>query len=172
MNVSVSDRFAGISDAILSGAVKSKGAYEWLPYNKLGWHKNHSAPIIAMSVLYELVGGGNSEEFILNHKNEFDFMLRTKVDRSSRLILVYEGGIAKPLQNICRYYPSVNGGKLVKIMPPLPGKEADGERRLSIDSEWNVTPCNDMKEFKWDIDYRYYITESRKLIDQLQEINL
>ena len=155
-----------------SGKVKLKGAYEYMDYTKLGWHKNHSAMVIPQAVEHELLGRGKAEDYILNHKNEFDFMLRTKVDRNSRLILVYEGGIAKPLQNICRYYPSVNGGKLVKIMPPLPGKEADGERRLSIDSEWNVTPCNDMKEFNWDIDYRYYITQSRKLIDQIQEINL
>lgn len=155
-----------------SGKIKLKGAYEHMHYTKLGWHKNHSALVIPMAVEHELLGKGSAEEFIRSHKDKFDFMLRTKVDRKSRLVLVDENGNEKQLQNICRYYPSTNGGKLVKIMPPLEGKEEAGERRLSIDSEWNVVPCNDISELNWNIDYNYYITEARKLIDCLEETAL
>ena len=66
-------------------------------------------------------------------------------------------------QNICRYYPSHKGGKLVKIMPPL---EKDGvERRLSIDSEWEVNTCNNVEDFEWDVNYEYYISKAKELID-------
>lgn len=149
-----------------NGKVKNKGAYE---YKDLGWNKNFSSLVIPMAAEHELLGKGTAEDFILNHKDKFDFMLRTKVDRSSRLVLVAEDGTETQLQNICRYYPSTKGGKLVKIMPPLKGKEEAGERRLSIDAEWNVVPCNDISEFNWDIDYNYYITEARKLIDPLKK---
>lgn len=149
-----------------SGVVKTKGAYEVLPYTELGWHKNHSSMVIAMAVHHELLGKGNAEDFIRSHKDPFDFMLRTKVPRNSRLVLVNEFGIDDQLQNICRYYPSTKGGKLVKIMPPL--EEGGEERRLGIDTDWDVIPCNNMKEFHWDINYDYYIQEAKKLIEAVR----
>lgn len=145
------------------GRVKRKGSYE---YDGLGWHQNHSALVIPMAAEYEILGRGCAKEFILSHKDEYDFMLRTKVPRNSRLVLDM-GSFEIPQQNICRYYPSKSGGKLVKIMPPLKGKEE--ERRIGVDKEWNVTVCNNMSKFKWDIDYDYYISEARKLIDAVTE---
>lgn len=145
-----------------SGVVKTKGAYEVLPYEKLGWHKNHSAMVIAKAVLHELVEGGSAKDYILNHKDPYDFMLRTKVPRNSRLVLEKDGEEVL-LQNICRYYPSTEGGKLIKIMPPL--KEGDDERRLGIDVAYNVVPCNNMSEFNWDIDYSYYLEAAEKLLE-------
>lgn len=140
------------------GGVKRKGVYE---YEGLGWHQNQSALIVPMAVEAHMLHGKNLEQFIVAHKNPYDFMLRTKVPRSSRLVLV-QGEEDIPQQNICRYYPSHNGGKLIKIMPPLPGK--DEERRISIDKEWDVKVCNDMSNFDWDINYAYYIEQARKLV--------
>lgn len=140
--------------------IKRKGTYE---YEGLDWNKNHSSKVIAKAAEAVMVHGEDLEEFIHNHKNKWDFMLRAKVPRNSRLVLI-KGDEEIPLQNICRYYPKKDGGKLIKIMPPLPGKEEKGERRLSIDAEWNVQPCNDISEFNWDIDYDYYIENTKKLI--------
>ena len=145
-----------------NGEVKTKGAYEVLPFDKIGFHKNQSAMIIPMAVLSELLGLERHREFILNHKDEYDFFLRAKVPRSSRLVMVKDG-IEIPQQNICRYYPSVNGGKLVKIMPPL--VKGGDERRLGIDTEWDVSTCNNVSDFKWDIHYDYYISKAKELID-------
>lgn len=144
------------------GEVKRKGFYE---YEKLDWHKNQSALVIKMAAVHELLGKGDAEDFIRAHDKPYDFMLRTKVPRSSKLVLVdEERGTEKVLQNICRYYPSVHGGKLVKIMPALEGKELLGDRRLSIDAKWNVTPCNDMRDFSWGINYDYYVEEAKKIV--------
>jgi hypothetical protein len=145
-----------------SGKIKLKGAYEFAEYDKLGWAKNHSAMVIPMAVKAQLVDGVDYEEFIRFHENKFDFMLRTKVPRSSRLVLVVDNEEV-PVQNICRYYPSLEGGKLVKIMPPLEG--SDEERRIGIDTDWNVKVCNNINDFNWDIDYNYYFQEAKKLID-------
>lgn len=147
---------------IESGKVKTKGAYEVLSYEKLGWHKNHSAMVVPMAVLHEIVEGGSAEDFILNHKDPFDFMLRTKVPRNSRLVLEKDDEEIA-LQNICRYYPSTEGGKLIKIMPPL--KQGGDERRLGIDVDYNVVPCNNMEEFNWNIDYSYYLDAANKLLE-------
>ncbi len=150
-----------------SGKVKLKGAYEFMDFDKLGWHKNHSAMVIPMAVKAHLVDGEDFEEFIRLHENKFDFMLRTKVPRSSRLVIVEEGEDI-PQQNICRYYPcKEGGGKLIKIMPPL---VAGGEdRRLGIDTDWNVKTCNDINDFSWDVDYKYYIEQAKKLVSAVSE---
>lgn len=148
-----------------NGKVKYKGRYEFLPFinQELGaMHKNHSATVIQMAVANEIVDGGDAISFIRNHDNPFDFMLRAKVSRSSRLVLEVDGEDIEQ-QNICRYYPSESGGKLVKIMPPL----VDGgeDRRLSIESSYKVKTCNNMKDFSWDINYDYYINEVQKLLE-------
>lgn len=150
-----------------SGKVKLKGSYEHGEYTKHGWHKNHSAMVIAKAVESELVYGIDHEEFIRLHRDRFDFCLRTKVPRSSSLVLVVDGEDIKQ-QNICRYYPSKKGGKLVKLMPPL--TEGGDIRRLGIDTDWDVKTCNDIEDFDWkDLDYRYYIDEAKKLIDAVSD---
>jgi hypothetical protein len=149
-----------------NGKVKRKGAYQ---YEDLGWHQNQSALVIPKAAEAYMVHGTPLESFVMSHKDEFDFMLRTKVPRSSKLVLVKADGAEIQQQNICRYYPSTdpeNSGKLVKLMPALetsddPDDPAD--RRLSIDKEWNVKICNDMQNFSWDLDYDYYIAEAKKL---------
>lgn len=150
-----------------SGKVKLKGAYEFMEFDKLGWHKNHSAMVIPMAVKAHLVDGVDYEEFIRLHENKFDFMLRTKVPRSSKLVLVVDEEDI-PLQNICRYYPAKEGGgKLIKIMPPL--VEGGEDRRLGIDTEWNVKTCNNINDFSWGVDYKYYIEQAAKLIEAVSE---
>lgn len=100
----------------LDGSIKHKGAYE---YKDLPHHKNQSALVVKMAAEKYLVEGIDPEEFIRNHKEKFDFQLRTKVPRSSKLVMVDENGIDHQTQNICRYYISDRGMEMVKVMPPL-----------------------------------------------------
>jgi len=99
------------------GSEKRKGRYE---YEDLPHHKNQSALVVPKAVAAELRGECTIREFITNHKDEYDFMLRVKVARSSEL-KVYENGNWRKEQNVSRYYVSTSGGELVKIMPPLEG---------------------------------------------------
>lgn len=145
-----------------NGKVKSKGAYEW---DGLAWHKNMSSLIIPMAVQHELIDGGSCEDFIRSHKNPYDFMLRAKLPRSMRLVLEVDGKDI-PQQNICRYYPALHGGNLVKIMPPLEGK--DEYRRMELESGWLVKTCNNIDDFEWDINYDYYIEQAKKLLEPLK----
>ncbi len=146
-----------------NGKVKRKGAYQ---YEELGWHQNHSSLVIPKAVEACLVNGQDIAEFIINHKDKWDFMLRTKVPRSSRLVMSLEDGYEIPLQNTCRYYASKEGGKLVKIMPPTEKQVSEGktdERRIGLETSWNVRPCNNMKDFDGKINFDYYIEEAEKL---------
>lgn len=143
------------------GKVKRKGAYE---YENLGWHQDQSSLVIPMAAEHELLGRGFIEDFVIGHKNKWDFLLRTKVPRNSKLVMVMDNGDEVQQQNICRYYISKTGGELVKIMPPLEGKEDDGDRRLSLDKGWKVKTCNNINDFEWDINYDYYIQEAKKLV--------
>lgn len=99
-----------------SGKLKSKGAYEWkgLPHNK-----NHSALVVKMAAEAYLCRGEDPEAFIREHEDKFDFMLRTKVPRSSKLVLENGDGTDEQVQNICRYYVSNKGKPMVKVMPPV-----------------------------------------------------
>ena len=36
--------------------------------------------------------------------------------------------------------------------------------KMGIDTDWNVKVCNNIIDFDWDVDYDYYINESRKLV--------
>lgn len=148
-----------------NGKVKRKGPYQ---YEDLGWHQNQSALVVPKAAEAYMLEDIELEDFIKNHNDKFDFMLRTKVPRSSRLVLETADGDVEQ-QRILRYYPSKNGGKLVKIMPPLPGDTED--RRISVESAWNVKTCNKMLDFDGDVDYDYYIAEARKLVieDQTKE---
>lgn len=104
----------------------------------------------------------------MNHKDEFDFMLRAKVPRASRLITVDQDGNEEFQQNICRYYPCIGGKKLIKLMPS--DDSSDGWKRLGIDTDWDLQVCNDMDNFSWDINYEYYIKEAEKLLEPLLEL--
>lgn len=143
------------------GKVKRKGAYQ---YEGLGWHQNQGGLVIPMAAEANMIYGTDIKDFVQNHKDMYNFMLRTKVPRNSKLMLVMDDGTEIQQQNICRYYACKDGGKLVKIMPAL--IEGGEDRRLSIDSSWNVKTCNNIKDFGNDVDYDYYIAEAEKLVVQ------
>jgi hypothetical protein len=147
-----------------NGKTKRKGAYQ---YEDLGWHQNQGGLVIPMAAEAVMLHGKDVREFIKEHfeaGNIFDFMLRTKVPRSSKLVLEFEDARVEQQQNICRYYPCKTGGKLIKLMPALEDSEDKSDRRLGIDTAWNVKTCNNMQDFAGDIDFDYYVQEAEKLV--------
>jgi len=142
----------------VDGKIKRKGAYEY----KLEWNKNHSSLVVQKAVEAALLHDTPVETFIHNHQDVMDFMLRTKVPRSSQLFLG-----DRQVQNICRYYISVTGGDLYKMMPPLKGKT--NKRKIGINVGWLATECNNMKDYRpGNINFAYYIAEAKKLVDPLR----
>lgn len=128
----------------VDGSLKNKGAFQW---QGLGWHQNHSAPVIAMAAEKVLVNNEDLEYVITNHNNYMDFMLRTKVPRSSKLVTIDEFGSDIQQQNICRYYISEEGQQLVKIMPPI---EKYKMMKTYVDDQGeNYYPKNKTEENKY-----------------------
>lgn len=107
-----------------SGKVKRIGTYgsvtarENPATRELTWNKNHSAVVINKAAQAAILDNKNIRQFITEHLtvDPMDFMLRTKVPRSSRLVARYNGN-EYPVQNITRYYASNCGLSLVKVMP-------------------------------------------------------
>jgi hypothetical protein len=154
------------------GGVKRKGAYGH--GDDLAWHQNHSSQIIAIAAEAALIHGTPVEDTVRNHAEIMDFMLRTKVPRSSRLMLERDGVPAEQLQNITRYYISRRGGSLVKVMPPTPAQlnanAAAPERRIGVNAGCLVEPCNDLTVMAFDstlVNYEWYISEANKLVNPL-----
>lgn len=105
--------------------IKRKGAYEY----ERDWHQNQSALIVPKAVEAYYVEEVPLEEFIKGHEDPYDFFLRTKVPKSSRLVgretedhELVEVTRTIPLPNITRYYVAKGGVELFKIMPPLAKK--------------------------------------------------
>jgi hypothetical protein len=135
------------------GSVKRKGAYEY----KMGWHQNAGALVVAKVTEKVLVEDAPIRETVEQWPDIMDFMLRTKVPRSSYL----QWG-DKQAQNISRYYIAKDGKPLHKWMPPLAKKPGEW-RCIGVESGWKVQVCNDVKDATLPVDYDYYVREVEKL---------
>lgn len=150
--------------------IKSKGAYEWASLYRpdhpepasITWNKNHSAMVVPMAVQAHLIEGKDIAEFIRSHQDPFDFMLRVKAPKTSRLMWG-----ETQIQNTTRYFISTDGHQMVKVMAPL-AKNPDKDRPMKIHDGWKTTPMNTMGEVK-NIDHRWYIEEALKLVHPLYD---
>jgi hypothetical protein len=104
------------------GSVKRKKSYalEWRPEmgkkRDLEWHQNMSALVVPMAAEAYLLYGTPIEQFIYAHPDKFDFMIRAKVPKSSKLML---GDVR--IQSTSRIYVALTGSPLVKVSPPTKG---------------------------------------------------
>lgn len=131
-----------------SGKVKRIGAYAYVRASEdagtreLPWHKDHGAVVVAKAAEAALVRGENIEVFIRNHLavDPLDFMLRTKINRSDKLVLetpVMWGDTLvttrqQDQQRVTRYYVSKDGGRLVKLMDPT----VDQVKKWRLGNHW------------------------------------
>jgi hypothetical protein len=111
----------------VDGKVKRKGAYDFPTSEQLigtatsgprAWHGDQSAMIVPMAASAHLTDGRDIDEFIAQHTDHFDFMLRFKTPRSSKLLLG-----DRPQQRVTRYYAATDGLPLAKESPPVEGRE-------------------------------------------------
>jgi hypothetical protein len=152
-----------------SGGVKRKGAFQWKtddPTNlskSLVWHQNWSALVAPYAAERVLLHGEQLEQVVRDHADPFDFMLRTKIPRGSRLTYGKDGA---ELQNITRYHMALRGEQLYKMMSPLKSKGGIDWRYFRVHVDQPVNVCNDVTRFDWNnLDYDWYIKEARKLTD-------
>ena len=145
-----------IAEYVDHGKLKRKGAYCY--GGDLDWNQKHGGQVIAKAAEAYLVHGVPVRKFIETHTDMWDFLMATKVPRSSKLLIN-----EVPVQNITRYYISKQGGTMIKLMPPLARKPGEW-RRIGINVGWKVWPCNNIDQITAPIDYEYYIAEANKLL--------
>ena len=144
-----------------SDKVKRKGSYEY----KLEWHKNHSALVVKKAACANIIDGTDIRDFIESHTDDFDFMLRTKVPRSSRLEADWGMGVGEVYQNITRYYITHDGPELFKVMPPLP-KDPERWRRMAINKGYRVREANHFTGVDETlVNYDWYVEQAEKLVN-------
>ena len=150
----------------MQGKIKAKGAYNWLELytgsrDGVVWHKNHSNVVSQKAACAFLLERRDIGEYIEQHEDVFDFFLCTNVNRSSRL---YWG--EQEVQRNSRYLVTKRGKELIKIMPPLKGKE--NERKIAINKGWLTTIHNVVHHgvniYDMDVDYDFYIQEAKELV--------
>lgn len=150
---------------------KLKGIFDYVL--KDGDHKNHSNLVSKMAAVKYFTDNIDVEEFIRNHKVDSDFYLLTNLKRTSQLMIeghndnYYE-------QRTTRYYVADkdhSDGKLIKVMPPLPRKVAEGDysnRLIGINKAHYVKVLNvipDSHDHKFD--YDFYVEEAYKNIEKI-----
>ncbi len=116
--------------------LKQKGAY-WHPdpikyaesistAGPPAWHKDFNPVVVTKAAVAAMTLGIDPEAFIRAQHDPFDFMLRAKVDRSSRLMLG-----ARQVQSTTRYYIARDGAEMKKVSPPAKGAEIGAFRRAN-----------------------------------------
>lgn len=144
-----------------SDGVKRKGAYEY----DIGWHQNHSALVTQKAACAHIIDGTDVRDFIECHEDDWDFLLRTKVPRSSYLEGDWGLGLTETFQNTSRYYIANDGPELFKVMPPL-AKNPEKWRRMAVNKGWKVHVCNHFTGINPDlINYDWYVAEAEKLVN-------
>ena len=138
-----------------NGKLKRKGAYAYVrqieDVNTMEreWHQNHSSLVVPKAAEAALVHGQDIRDFIINHDNIFDFMLRTKVGRADDLILTDAFGQIYTLQKITRYYISTarDAGALTKVSPPTKGAlVGQWKRKNSLTDQFYSAVRNELRD--------------------------
>lgn len=145
---------------------KRKGAYQWKtdkPTNlseSLVWHQDWSALIVPMSAEMQMVKGVSVREFIHDHDDAFDFMLKAKAPGKGHLEL--DNG--RRLQRTTRYAIARHGPGMRSVHPPL-AKAPDKVRNISIQAGYAVQVCDDVRDFDpRNLNRDWYVKEAGKLI--------
>lgn len=126
------------------GAYAHESAEDNPGTRELPYHKDWSARVVAKAAEAALVHGQDIREFIMSHSDIYDFFLRTKVPRSS--ILEWGG---EQVSNIVRYYISINGKPLEKVMPSK-GPVGEYKRANKLTDEFFNSVIDEVGTGVWD----------------------
>lgn len=150
------------------GGLKRIGAYAYEtphddPYTReRQWHQDHSMLVVRKAAEAQMVHGTPVADFIMNHRDPFDFCLTAKVNRTANghPCRLFHGDTQ--IQNTSRYYVSTVGEYLKKEMVK---KNQTESSYTDMQSGWTVAVVNDMDDFDWStVNWLYYIEEAKKLV--------
>lgn len=143
----------------LDGKVKQKGDFVEKP--ELGNSTDFLIIPKALNAFY--VHGTNVEEFIMNHKQIYDFCGSKKVDKSYYVTWTNPNGITSKQQRLNRFYASTKGGYILK--------NREGSTYHLLKSSGVTVYNNHVEEFPSDINYLFYINKTKSIINELNNNN-
>lgn len=143
--------------------LKKKGMY----IDTVSLGKGMDATIIPEAINKYFADNIPIEKTIKECRDITKFLSYQKVDK--KFAVEYNNEL---IQHINRYYMSTNGYYLYKCVV-----ESDGSRHsyTNINTKSGVIVLNEIKndfKFPTDINYRYYISEARKIIDAIEIVQL
>ena len=153
----INDYFGVLKD----GDIEEKGMF--ITKTKLG--KGLAPVVIPKAIIAYFTQHIPVEEFIRNDKDIKDFLMSQAVDKKFKVV---HGD--KPVQRINRFYASTNGAYLFKKEPSetLGGlNNMLTKSGVTILNKFDDLPIEDRK-----INYRYYISEAKKIISDFTEQQL
>ena len=152
----INDYFGVLKD----GEVEEKGMF--ITKTKLG--KGLAPVVIPKAIIAYFTQHIPVEEFIRNDKDIKDFLMSQAVDKKFKVV---HG--EKPIQRINRFYASTNGKYLFKIDPD---SNRDKTNMLTKSGVTILNKFDDLRIEDRKINYRYYISEAKKVIADFTEQQL
>jgi hypothetical protein len=158
--------FSTVNDYIAikpNGEIKKKGDF----LTDFELHKNKSARVVPLALEQYFINGTSVSEFIMGHRNIYDFAMRQRANKDFHFEGKSERG-TKIYNKLIRFYVSNTGEKLLKVKnadststaPPISQVEA---------GDWVMTVCNKLpKDHSMDnINREYYIECAQKMVDKI-----
>jgi len=148
------------------GKIKHKGDFEI----DRDLHKDPSMKIVRIALENYFFKGIAVEETINNHTNIYDFGMRLRTNKDSVAQYKYIEGQyikTKNLTKTTRYYVSNHGGQLQKLF--------NNDKITGVNIGFISTIFNEYIEkemIDYDINYKFYILEAKKLINQIENMQL
>ena len=140
------------------GEVEEKGMF----ITKTNLGKGLAPVVIPKAVIAYFTKGTPIEEFVKSDNDIRDFLMSQQVDKKFKVL---HG--TKPVQRINRFYASTNGEYLFK--------QKDGENPENMLTKSGVTILNELYDTTVEgrkINYRYYISEAKKIVSDFTEQQL
>ena len=150
----------GYSESHDPKLIEKKGMF--ITDTKLG--KGLAPVVIPKAVINYFLTKQPVDEFIVKDKDIRDFLMSQAVDKKFKVVYG-----EKPIQRINRFYASTNGFYLYKVDPNGDRDKTNmlTKSGVTILNKFNDLPIEDRK-----INYRYYISEAKKVIADFTEQQL
>lgn len=104
------------------------------------------------------------DKFVREHKNILDFCCSQKVDKSYHIVWTDSSFVSKKQQRLNRFYASTKGGYIYKC-------RNNKQSHLLKESGVQIYNNHNNKDFPNDVNYRFYISEINKIINQINRNN-
>jgi len=119
----------------------------------LGWHQDFSSLVVPKAAEAALVRGESIRDFINNHTDPFDFMIRKKTRNSDDLVMRWPGvdGVEDIMPGVFRYFVSNEGGTITTLSPPT-GTPGTWKRANKLTNEYYDLIMSDLRTMAVNIE--------------------